>query len=122
MLGADSGFAREALMAWCEANRADYVFGLARNARLEARIADALSEAQLLSQANGGQPARVFRDFDWDHDDSCPLNVAEQSLQRSTTDESHDEKGSPPRRRRASGWGASFRLAIGSSVAGAVQT
>ena len=29
---------------------------------LEARIADALSEAQL-SQANGGQPARVFREF-----------------------------------------------------------
>ena len=50
-----------------EANAVDYVYGLARNARLEARIADALSEAQLLSQANGGQPARVFRDFDWDH-------------------------------------------------------
>ena len=29
-------------MAWCEANAVDYVFGLARNARLEARIADAL--------------------------------------------------------------------------------
>ena len=70
-----------------EANAVDYVYGLARNARLEARIADALSEAQLLLQANGGQPARVFRDFDWDHVDSCPLDVAEQSLQRSTTDE-----------------------------------
>ena len=28
------GFAREELMAWCEANRVDYVFGLARNERL----------------------------------------------------------------------------------------
>jgi Transposase DDE domain group 1 len=27
---ADSGFTGEALMAWCEANRVDYVFGLAR--------------------------------------------------------------------------------------------
>jgi hypothetical protein len=105
-----------------EANAVDYVYGLARNARLEARIADALSEAQLLSQANGGQPARVFRDFDWDHVDSCPLNVAEQSLQRSTTDDSHDEKGSPPRRRRASGWGASFRLAIGSRTGSAARS
>src|SRR6202161_4716154 len=65
VLRADSGFAREALMAWCEANAVDYVFGLARNARLEARIADALSEARTMSQANEGQPARVFRDFEW---------------------------------------------------------
>jgi Transposase DDE domain group 1 len=35
LLRADSGFARDELMAWCEANRIDYVFGLARNARLE---------------------------------------------------------------------------------------
>jgi hypothetical protein len=65
VLRADSGFAREALMAWCEANAVDYVFGLARNARLEARIADALGEARTMSQANGGQPGRVFRDFEW---------------------------------------------------------
>jgi len=65
VLRADSGFAREALMAWCEANKVDYVFGLARNTRLEGRIADALDEARLLSRANAGRPARVFRDFDW---------------------------------------------------------
>ena len=35
VLRADSGFARDDLMAWCEANRVDYVFGLARNERLE---------------------------------------------------------------------------------------
>jgi len=34
VLRADSGFAREALMAWCETHRVDYVFGLARNSRL----------------------------------------------------------------------------------------
>jgi Transposase DDE domain group 1 len=70
VLRADSGFARESLMAWCEANGVDYVFGLARNERLQARIADALSEAELLSRANAGQPARVFRDFDWSTKDS----------------------------------------------------
>jgi Transposase DDE domain group 1 len=30
---ADSGFAREAIMHWCEENRVQYVLGLARNAR-----------------------------------------------------------------------------------------
>jgi len=38
MLRADSGFAREPLMAWCEANRVDYLFGLARNTRLVDQI------------------------------------------------------------------------------------
>ena len=55
VLRADSGFAREALMAWCEANKVDYVFGLARNARLEARIAEALAEARRLSEAAEGK-------------------------------------------------------------------
>ena len=32
LLRGDSGFAREALMAWCEANRVDYLFGLAQRA------------------------------------------------------------------------------------------
>ena len=31
VLRADAGFAREALMLWCEQNRVDFVFGLARN-------------------------------------------------------------------------------------------
>src|SRR5450631_1997811 len=35
LLRGDSGFCRDALMAWCEANQVDYVFGLARNERLE---------------------------------------------------------------------------------------
>jgi hypothetical protein len=65
ILRADSGFARDALMVWCEANKVDYVFGLARNARLEGRIAKALAEARRQSEAAGGKPARVFRDFLW---------------------------------------------------------
>jgi len=70
VLRADSGFAREALMAWCEANKIDYVFGLARNERLEARVAEAMKEAERLSRAAAGRPARVFRDFEWTTKDS----------------------------------------------------
>src|SRR6202140_5035552 len=61
LVRADSGFAREELMAWCEANGVDFLFGLAKNARLEGRLFDASDEARVLSQANPGQPARVFR-------------------------------------------------------------
>jgi Transposase DDE domain group 1 len=42
-LRADSGFARDELMSWCEENRVDYVFGLARNKRLEPMIAAELA-------------------------------------------------------------------------------
>src|SRR5436190_17249118 len=64
ILRADSGFAREALMGWCEANAVDYIFGLARNARLKGTIAAELSEAQQESQQTG-KPARRFKDFTW---------------------------------------------------------
>ena len=64
LLRADSGFARETLMAWCEQNRVDYVFGLARNARLVAMIEQQLAAAQAASEASG-QPARRFKDFQW---------------------------------------------------------
>ena len=45
-LRGDSGFCRDELMDWCENNRVDYAFGLARNPRLRALVADALLEAQ----------------------------------------------------------------------------
>src|ERR1700693_960280 len=45
-LRADSGFSNDALMAWCEENRVDYVFGLARNSRLEAELVEPLAEAK----------------------------------------------------------------------------
>jgi hypothetical protein len=62
ILRADSGFSNDLLMAWCEANRVDYVFGLARNRRLQAAIGEELAAAKRLCQASG-KPARVFRDF-----------------------------------------------------------
>jgi hypothetical protein len=64
VLRADSGFARDALMAWCESNSVHYLFGLARNSRLEAEIADELAGAAADSQASG-QAARRFKDFTW---------------------------------------------------------
>jgi hypothetical protein len=65
LLRADSGFAREGLMAWCEAEGVDYLFGLARNRRLAAEIAAELAEAEAASTAAGGAPARRFKDFTW---------------------------------------------------------
>jgi hypothetical protein len=62
LLRADSGFAREALMAWCEMNRVDFVFGLARNARLVEEISVELLQAEAEASATG-KPARRFRDF-----------------------------------------------------------
>jgi hypothetical protein len=69
LLRADSGFAREELMGWCEQNRVDYVFGLARNARLEAEIAAELAGAEAMSRSTG-QPARHFKEFWWTTHDS----------------------------------------------------
>lgn len=59
---ADSGFAREPLMVWCEDNAVDYVFGLARNARLVAEIEAELAQVAHLSTESGA-PARLFKDF-----------------------------------------------------------
>ena len=64
LLRADSGFCREALMAWCEASRVDYVFGLARNPRLAAKIETELAEAEIEASASG-KPARRFKEFMW---------------------------------------------------------
>jgi hypothetical protein len=64
LLRADSGFAREELMAWCEANAVDYLFGLARNERLVGAIAAQLAAAKAESLAKSGS-ARRFADFFW---------------------------------------------------------
>ena len=62
LLRGDSGFAREALMAWCEASRVDYLFGPARNERLETAIVAELVAATVESMRTG-RPARRFKDF-----------------------------------------------------------
>ena len=69
LLRADSGFCREALMAWCEENRVDYVFGLARNARLVEAIEADLAWAED-DALRTGRTARRFADFPWATRDS----------------------------------------------------
>jgi hypothetical protein len=69
LLRGDSGFAREALMAWCEAHLVDFLFGLARNERLEEAIKAELMAATLES-IRTGRSARCFKDFTWSTLDS----------------------------------------------------
>jgi len=69
LLRADSGFAREGLMRWCELNGVDYLFGLARNPRLTAAIAAELESAHQHSERTG-RPSRRFKDFMWSTLDS----------------------------------------------------
>jgi hypothetical protein len=64
LLRADSGFAREELMAWCEANGADFLFGLAKNERLTAEIKTELDLAAAKSRRTG-RPERRFKTFMW---------------------------------------------------------
>ncbi len=60
----DSGFCRESIMAWCEANGVDYVLGLAKNKRLVKEIPEELKQAEHKFQETG-KAARVFKDFQY---------------------------------------------------------
>jgi Transposase DDE domain group 1 len=62
VLRADSGFAREELMAYCEKTRVQYVFGLARNTRLTAAIEPALSQVRA-EYDRTSKPARCFEEL-----------------------------------------------------------
>jgi hypothetical protein len=58
----DSDFSREALMRWCEEHAVDYVFGLARNPRLENALEPALDRAYALCEESG-EPERVYDEW-----------------------------------------------------------
>jgi Transposase DDE domain group 1 len=89
-LRADSGFCREELMHWCEGHQVDYVFGLARNRRLEAMLAEALAEARQ-QQESTGQPARLFREL-------CYQTRESWSRERRVVGKAeHLDKGANPR-------------------------
>jgi hypothetical protein len=62
ILRGDSGFCRENLMRWCENNGVDYLFGLAKNPRLQRIIGRQMHEAQLEFAATR-QACRKFADF-----------------------------------------------------------
>ena len=62
LLRGDGGFCREKLMAWCETEGMDYVFGLAQNDRLKKQIEPHMTQAQKQYEATQA-PARVFTEF-----------------------------------------------------------
>jgi len=86
----DSGFCREELMAWCEANQVDYVLGLAKNERLRAEITAELAQAAEQYQRTG-QAARIFQEFTYQTHKSW------SRTRRVVAKAEHLEKGSNPR-------------------------
>ena len=64
VIRADSGFCREAILSWCEAQGVDYVVGLARNACLLAKLEPALCRAREKACLCGG-PARMYHEFNY---------------------------------------------------------
>jgi hypothetical protein len=90
ILRGDSGFCREHLMAYCEENGLYYVFGLARNSRLEAELAVEMTQAEAQFKATQ-RAARVFKDFVYQTRDSWirPRRVVGKA--------EYLEKGSNPR-------------------------
>jgi len=87
----DSGFSREEIMAWCEQTEGvDYLFGQAKNQRLEKLLAAEMAEAKREFEATG-RAARVFGDFQYQTLDSW-------SQQRRVVGKAeHLEKGANPR-------------------------
>jgi len=98
VLRADSGFCRDALMTWCETHGVDYVFGLAKNARLIALIEDELADAAAQC-ATTGRPARVFAERTYQTLDSwsCARRVVAKAEQLTapTADGDGDGKRNP---------------------------
>jgi len=62
VLRGDSGFCRDELMSWCEANEVGYIFGLAKNARLLEHLRSPMNRA-ICRYLKTGKPARVFTHF-----------------------------------------------------------
>ena len=62
VIRADSGFARDAIMAWCEENNVTYILGLAKNERLKREIVGQLEAAKKECEETG-HAARRYKDF-----------------------------------------------------------
>ena len=58
----DSGFCRDELMAWCEDQGVDFVFGLAKNPRLQRAVERQMRKSRRRCAATG-KASRRFRDF-----------------------------------------------------------
>jgi len=62
LIRGDSGFARDALMTWCEENNVEFLFGLARNNRLVTELQPLLEKAADAFTPTE-KPPRYFHDF-----------------------------------------------------------
>jgi Transposase DDE domain group 1 len=89
-LRADSGFARDELMAWCEENHVEYVLGLARNSRLATMIEAAAAEAEARF-AETKTATRVFKELDY------ATRKSWSRSRRVVAKAEHLEKGANPR-------------------------
>ena len=90
VLRGDSGFCREPLMAWCEERGVDYLFGLARNARL-CRIIGAELQWAKLEHEKTGAASRCFTEF------AYRTKTSWSRSRRVVAKAEHLEKGSNPR-------------------------
>ncbi len=86
----DSGFCREELMGWCEAEGVDYLLGLAKNERLKAEIEKEMGEAKAQYQETG-RAARLFKEFVYQTRESW------SRARRVVAKAEHLEKGENPR-------------------------
>jgi hypothetical protein len=62
LVRADSGFCREELMSWCETNRVDYLFGIAKNTRLLRRLRPLMKKVRR-SWARTRRATRRYTEF-----------------------------------------------------------
>jgi hypothetical protein len=89
-LRGDAGFCREKLMAWCESQGIDYIFGLAQNARLKKQIAAEMKQAEE-QYAQTQAPARMFTEFFYATEDTWSRQ------RRVIAKAEHLDKGANPR-------------------------
>ena len=76
LIRADSGFCRDSLMSWCEANGVKFLFGMAKNRRLLKRITRTMKKAKR-DWVSSGRAARRFIQFSYRTRNSwsCPRRV-----------------------------------------------
>lgn len=97
VIRADSGFCREEIMAWCEANDVEYVIGLAKNSRLLEMAENFMGLAQsayavaLLEQGSGHASGRHYGELRYETNDSWSRS------RRVIVRAEHSSKGDNPR-------------------------
>jgi hypothetical protein len=90
LLRGDAGFCREKLMAWCEREGIDYIFGLAQNPRLKKLIETQMAQAEKQYEETQA-PARLFSEFFYSTQDTWSRK------RRVIAKAEHLDKGANPR-------------------------